>query len=187
MDSLISYYLKEFDMLKDAHFQTSQKIISFFQYALLIFSAPIALLTSNQISKVVIGLVFIVIGIIEVFIIAYLSSLRVEALQYARQINRIRNVLYSNGIIGSNNEDIHNRKILFSKDKKPDYIDNNQFIFIVLALGVFSAFYFSFGIYKLMSYFGWLESIYGIYVIVILCGLLIMLGSYGVYICCYKR
>ena len=96
----LSYYEQEFNMLKDAHFQTSQKIISFFQFALLIFSAPIALLTSDQISRAVLGTVFIVIGIIEVLVIAYLSSLRTEALLYARQINRIRNVIYSDGVLG---------------------------------------------------------------------------------------
>lgn len=180
-DELISYYEKEFDMLKDAHFQTSQKIISFFQFALLIFSAPIALLTSNQITRLVLGCVFVVIGLIEVLIIAYLTSLRVEALLYARQINRIRSVLYSNGVIGSKKEDIHNRKILFSQDKKPDYRDTNQFIFIVLVLGLFSAFYFSFGLYKLITHFYGFKCIYWICAIVILSGLLMLVASYSVY------
>lgn len=116
-DELISYYEKEFDMLKDAHFQTSQKIISFFQFALLIFSAPIALLTSNQITRLVLGCVFVVIGLIEVLIIAYLTSLRVEALLYARQINRIRSVLYSNGVIGSKKKIFTTEKFYFLKTK----------------------------------------------------------------------
>ena len=129
----------------------SQKIISFFQFALLIFSAPIALLTSDQISRAVLGTVFIVIGIIEVLVIAYLSSLRTEALLYARQINRIRNVIYSDGVLGKDIADINKKKILFSQDKKPDYKDGNQFVFIVLVLGLFSAFYVAFGSYKLLT------------------------------------
>ncbi len=147
----LTYYEQEFNMLKDAHFQTSQKIISFFQFALLIFSAPIALLTSDQISRAVLGTVFVVIGIIEVLVIAYLSSLRAEALLYARQINRIRSVLYSDGVLGKGIDEINRKKILFSQDKKPDYKDGNQFVFIVLVLSLFSAFYVAFGCYKLLT------------------------------------
>lgn len=47
-ENFLTYYSQEFNMLEDAHFQTSQKIISFFQYALLIFSAPIALLVAEK-------------------------------------------------------------------------------------------------------------------------------------------
>ncbi len=146
------YYENEFIMLKDAHFQTSQKIINFFQYALLIFTAPLALLTSDGISNALIGFIFCFIGIIELIVIAYLSSLRIEALQYARQINRIRSVVYSEKTIGDNVEEIHNRKILFSQDKKPDYQERSQFKYIVYVLGGFSMFYSSLGMYKLLSY-----------------------------------
>lgn len=48
---LNEFYEKEYEMLKDARFQTSHKITSFFQYALLIFSAPLALLASEYIQK----------------------------------------------------------------------------------------------------------------------------------------
>ena len=145
------YYEQEFNMLKDAHFQTSQKIISFFQFALLIFSAPIALLTSDKISNAILGIVFAVIGVIELFVIAYLSSLRVESLLYARQINKIRNIIYTNNLFAETNENICEKKIMFSQDKKPDYYDTNQFIYIVIVLGLFSAFYSSFGCYKLIN------------------------------------
>lgn len=177
-ENMRNYYNVEFEMLKDAHFQTSQKIISFFQYALLIFSAPLALLTSNSISKTLLGTVFILIGIIEVFVISYLSSLRAEALLYARQINRIRNVLYSEHILGENVEDIHNRKILLSQDQKPDYNDRGQFFYIVIVLGCFSAFYSSFGAYKLLQSF-FPSSCYRLLsVAVALCMFLISLFSY---------
>lgn len=178
---LISYYKQEFEMLKDAHFQTSQKIISFFQFALLIFSAPIALLTSNQISRIVLGGVFVLIGIIEVLIIAYLSSLRVEALLYARQINRIRSILYSNGVIGTKTDEIHKRKILFSQDKKPDYKDSSQFIYIVFVLGLFSAFYFSFGFYKIATYFDLLKTKGAIFSTVFVCGFFVVAVAYVMY------
>lgn len=154
------YYENEFIMLKDAHFQTSQKIITFFQYALLIFTAPLALLTSDGISNSLMGLIFGFIGLIEIIVIAYLTSLRVEALQYARQINRIRSIIYSEKTIGDNVEKIHNRKILFSQDKKPDYEEGGQFIYIVLVLGCFSAFYSFVGMYKLLRYYFFIEKNY---------------------------
>lgn len=160
------YYENEFNMLKDAHFQTSQKIITFFQYALLIFTAPLALLTSDGISNSLIGLIFCFIGLIELIVVAYLSSLRVEALQYARQINRIRSIVYSEKTIGDNVEKIHNRKILFSQDKKPDYEEGSQFIYIVLVLGCFSAFYSFFGMYKLLLYYFCIEKYYLIFAII---------------------
>ena len=177
----LTYYEQEFNMLKDAHFQTSQKIISFFQFALLIFSAPIALLTSDQISRAVLGTVFIVIGIIEVLVIAYLSSLRAEALLYARQINRIRNVIYSDGVLGKEKADINKKKILFSQDKKPDYKDGNQFIFIVLVLSLFSAFYVTFGSYKLLTSIFGFSSVRCVVITSVIIGCLTLMVSYIVH------
>lgn len=177
------YYEQEFNMLKDAHFQTSQKIISFFQYALLIFSAPLALLTSDQISRAVLGIVFVAIGVIEILVVAYLTSLRSEALMYARQINRIRSVLYSKELLGKDPREINNKKIMLSQDKKPDYKDKGQFIFIVLVLGAFASFYFSFGTYKLLTnYYGY-DNIKRIVLISLTSGMAIFLISYFVY--CY--
>lgn len=181
-NQIINYYEIEFNMLKDAHFQTSQKIISFFQFALLIFSAPIALLTSEQITKPVLGSVFIVIGVIEVLVIAYLSTLRTEALLYARQINRIRAVLYSKGILGKKIDDINNKKILFSQDKKPAYRDWNQFLFIVLVLGFFSAFYVAFGTYKLFTGLFGFSNVKCIFVLAIVLGLLMVIISCLAYV-----
>lgn len=185
-DNMQNYYKMEFEMLKDAHFQTSQKIITFFQYALLIFSAPLALLTSSSISKALLGVIFILIGFIEVFVISYLSSLRAEALLYARQINRIRSVFYSEHILGKNVEDIHNRKILLSQDQKPDYNDRGQFFYIVIVLGCFSAFYSFFGAYKLLQSF-FPNSCYVLLSIgVALCMFLLSLFSYHC-ICLHKE
>lgn len=178
-----SYYEQEFNMLKDAHFQTSQKIISFFQYALLIFSAPLALLTSDQISRAVLGTVFVAIGVIEILVVAYLTSLRSEALMYARQINRIRSVLYSKKLLGDDPKEINNNKIMLSQDKKPDYKDKGQFIFIVLVLGAFASFYFSFGTYKLLTNHYGFDNIKRIVLISLVSGMAIFLISYFVY--CY--
>lgn len=188
-DDFATYYSQEFNMLENAHFQTSQKIISFFQYALLIFSAPIALLVAEKMSQRVLGLTFVVIGFIEVLVIAYLSSLRSEALLYARQINRIRNVLYTKGILGETIEEINKQKILFSQDKKPNYNDMSQFFYIVLVLGFLSAFYTSFGVYKLIRIFTNFSCIQGILSISLGCGILMLIISFLIYrcICIYNE
>lgn len=138
-------------MLKDAHFQTSQRITTFFQYALLIFSAPIALLTSVEIDQLLLGIVFAFIGVVGLFVMLYLSRLRVESLLYARGINRIRSILYTSGLLGRGIYEIHKGKVLLAQDKKPEYSDWQQFGFIVTVLGLFDSFYFAFGINKIIS------------------------------------
>ena len=83
---------EEYIMLKDAHFQTSSRITSFFQFAILFFSAPMILLAAaSKIEDKQLGLTFMVIGFIGLFIMIYLSRLRAEALMYARNMNKIRN------------------------------------------------------------------------------------------------
>ncbi len=166
-------------MLKDAHFQTSQKIISFFQFALLIFSAPLALLTSDNISATLLGVIFSLIGLIELVVIAYLSSLRAEALLYARQINRIRSIVYTSGIVGRKKEEIHNNKILLSQDRKPEYFDTNQFLYIVIVLGMFSAFYVSFGVYKFLPHF---LSCKNVLYLLISCACAVIMGAFSLLI-----
>ena len=180
------YYEMEFNMLKDAHFQTSQKIISFFQYALLIFSAPLALLTSRKIDDHLLGLIFLVIGIIELIVIAYLTSLRAEALLYARQINRIRSIIYSEKGFCDNIENIHNKKILLSQDQKPDYKDYGQFVFIVLVLGCFSAFYSSFGFYKLLKHY-FLKEDYVLLCSIGIAGLVLLLSIWIYLLICRRK
>jgi len=47
------YLAKEFETLSQAHFQTSQNITKFFNFALLIFSAPLGLLVIPSISETI--------------------------------------------------------------------------------------------------------------------------------------
>ena len=175
------YYTSEFEMLTNAHFQISQQITTFFQYSLLIFSAPFALLAIENFSSKLLSAVFLVIGAVGLLVMLYLSKMRAEALLYARQINRIRNVLYSNGMIGDKPEEIHNRKILFSQDKKPDYSDNSQFGYIVIVMAIFSSCYLSLGTYKFIRSFFETTALYGFvstrqYMVLVPFMLLFMLG-----------
>lgn len=150
-DQFQKFNAKEYDMLKDAHFQTSQKITTFFQYAILIFSAPLVLLTSDSIKKSLLGLVFLFIGVVGYFVMLYLSQLRAESLLYARAINQIRKNTYNE--LYSINKDIYKVNqsiILLAQDRKPKYFDISQFVYIVIVLGLFDSFYFSFGIFTLL-------------------------------------
>lgn len=145
------FYLKEYEILKDAHFQTSQKITTFFQYALIIFSAPLALLTSEYISSILLGTIFVLIGLAGYFVMIYLNQLRAESLLYARSINQIRKNFYTE--FQNEHGDINKTKqflVLFTQDKKPNYHDISQFLFVVIVLGLFNSFYFGLGIYILI-------------------------------------
>ena len=147
----IEFYMKEYEMLKDAHFQTSQKITTFFQYALLIFSAPLALLTSEHINESLLGFVFLFISVVGYFVMVYLNQLRAESLLYARSINQIRKNIY-NELHKKDKKitEINQFIVLLTQDKKPKYFDVSQFIFVVVVLGLFSSFYFGFGIYTII-------------------------------------
>lgn len=142
------YYLKEYEILSNAHFQISQQITSFFQFSLLIFSAPFALLAIPHFSSLLLSIVFILVGIVGTLVTFYLSKMRMEALLYARQINRIRNILYSKGTTRTNTVQIHRNKILLSQEKKPNYTDFCQFGFIIIALTAINSAYYSLGLYK---------------------------------------
>ena len=83
---------------------------------------------------------------------------------------------------------INNKKILFSQDKKPAYRDWNQFLFIVLVLGFFSAFYVAFGTYKLFTgifgfshvkYILMLTGALGILMVIISCLVYVYITTYG--------
>lgn len=137
---------EEYIMLKDAHFQTSSRITSFFQFAILFFSAPMILLAAaSKIEDKQLGLTFMVIGFIGLFIMIYLSRLRAEALMYARNMNKIRNFVYSQ--TNKSIPDIQNEKILLSQENKPSMADWGQFGFIVYTLGCLDSMYLSYGVY----------------------------------------
>ena len=150
-NNLLDYIQKEYEVLKDAHFQTSQSITTFFQYVILIFSAPLVLLSNDKIETAVLSFVFVVISLVGFFILLYLSQLRCEALLYARNINKLRNSLYTYSLTGCNQEKIHSIKVMLSQEKKPKYSNWAQFGFIVWALGLLNSFYMGYGMYNLIQ------------------------------------
>lgn len=148
---LKEYLLKEYDILKDAHFQTSQSITTFFQYAIIILSAPLVLLPIDKIALDVLSIGFIAIGLVGFCIMLYLSQLRYEALLYARNINKVRNKIYTEILKTSSQNEIHFFKVLLSQEKKPKYSNWWQFGFIVCALSILNSFYLGYGLYKIIQ------------------------------------
>ena len=154
-----NFLIEEYRTLVNAHFQTSQKITSFFQYALLIFSAPLILVSSSSsveklnISEFTQGIIYIFIGVVGLYVSIYLTQLRVESLLYARYINRIRMILYSQ--IDQDDFDrygLDRQTILLFNDSKPKYIDKGQFANVNIVLGLFCSLYLSYGAVKLINH-----------------------------------
>lgn len=89
------FSIEEYRMLSQAHFQASKRMTSFFQYALLILSAPMIILKVEIKNDLLIGGIFFSIGVVGTLIMLYLLQLRAETILYARSLNRIRNEVYT--------------------------------------------------------------------------------------------
>ena len=148
--NLNSYFEKEFEVLSQAHFQTSQKTTSFFQYITIIFIAPFAFFANPNIgTNATIAVILLVIGLLGFLITMYLADLRFESLLYARAVNKVRYSLYCKSVNRSSPDnqitDINHNSILIAQSRIPKYFDTNQFLWIVLALGLIDSFYITYG------------------------------------------
>lgn len=149
--TILDYYQKEFEVLSQAHFQTSQKTTSFFQFISLIFLAPFALFTFPDLEmNTMLGGILLVIGLLGFCITMYLADLRFESLLYARSVNKIRFSIYSEEVNRLSPSKqipfINHHSILLAQPRKPNYYDTNQFLWIVLGLGVINSFYLTYSI-----------------------------------------
>jgi|GEM_PF-2822022 len=160
---------KEYDALTDAHFRVSERTTSFFQYLLVILSAPVLLIAAEkELSQLLQGFIYCTVGVIGSLILLYLSQLRFEAILYARSVNRLRNLLLQQmGDINSINTDPH---ILYIQSKIPPYVDLYQFIWVYLAVSLINSLYITYGSSQLLSNF---QSIY-----VTICLILIFIASF---------
>lgn len=161
-EKLIDFYLKEYEVLSQAHFQASQRITTFFQYALIILAAPIAvfelvtnLFPQNNSSSTFFDqplaiCICIGIGLVGLFIVLYLGQLRSEVLMYARSVNTIRKFFYDNQDLGKDRNLLSDDYfVLLHQQKKPRYWDGEQFVFIIFALGAMNTLYFGFAMYQI--------------------------------------
>ena len=165
---LKKFYEKEYDTLSNAHFQAAQRITTFFQYALIILSAPITIIglnkgTSQIIDQLSINLICIAISLVGFFIVMYLGQLRTEVLMYARCINTIRKLFYD-----KNRTELilHNEySVLFTQKRKPKYWDGEQFIFIILSLGIINTSYLIYAVHNIFCSSYWVYIICPIFFI----------------------
>lgn len=143
---------KEYDTLTDAHFRVSERTTSFFQYLLVILSAPVLLIAAEkELTQLLQGFIYCTVGVIGSLILLYLSQLRFEAILYARSVNRLRNlILQQMGDINSSNTDPH---ILYIQSKIPPYVDLYQFIWVYLAVSLINSLYITYGSSLLLSNF----------------------------------
>lgn len=147
------YIQLEYKTMADAHFNVSQRVTSFFQYILVIYSAPLIILTDRaSIPSSLKGLVFTTISIIGLFICFYISQLRFESLLYARSLNGMRRY-YHEKISHLDHENLINYGVLPIQIQKPSFYDNNQFFWIVAALAVINSAYLLLGLYFLDTFF----------------------------------
>lgn len=149
--TIADYYQKEFEVLSQAHFQTSEKTTSFFQFISLIFLAPFALFAVPDLeTSTLLGAILLVIGLLGFCITMYLADLRFESLLYARSVNKIRFSIYSEELDHLFPSEqvpfINHASILLAQPKKPNYFDTNQFLWIVLGLGIVDSFYLTYSI-----------------------------------------
>jgi uncharacterized HAD superfamily protein len=96
------------------------------------------------------GGILLVIGLLGFCITMYLADLRFESLLYARAVNKIRFSIYNEEVKGlSTNEQIpfiNYSSILLGQPRKPNYYDTNQFLWIVLGLGIIDSFYLTYSV-----------------------------------------
>lgn len=162
MDAKITeFYMSEYQNLAQAHFQTSQRITTFFQYALIILAMPLTLFgllkdVTQLSNQDFVNYICLAISVVGFFVTMYLGQLRTETLMYARSVNTIRNYFYN-----LNRHDdylkIKEYSILSTQKYKPKYWDGEQFIFIILTLGLIDTMYFGYALY---SFWGAIWSFY---------------------------
>ncbi|NLD47449.1 MAG: hypothetical protein GX660_09650 [Clostridiaceae bacterium] len=153
---LDGYLAKEFEVLSQAHFQTSQKTTTFFQFISVIFLAPFAIFAVPGLEmSILLGGILLVIGFLGFCITMYLADLRFESLLYARAVNKIRLLIYSKSSTELSPTEqvsfINDNSILFAQPRKPNYFDTNQFLWIVLGLGGINSFYLSYSVRIILS------------------------------------
>ena len=91
------FQLKEYDNISQAHYKTNEMMVAFYRYYLLIMALPVTLLGTAFVSSdaknkalllqewnIPISIFLVLIGLLGILMMVYLTSLRLEAVLYAR-------------------------------------------------------------------------------------------------------
>lgn len=157
--NITDFFLKEYESIVKAHFNSAERVTSFFRYILIIYSAAIILLVNaNEKFNNIFPYIFIAISIVGFFILMYLIQLRNESILYARTLNGIRRYFYD--MYFKEGHLISTRyNILPLQTQKPPFWDTEQFIWIFLSLVIINSLFFAYGLFLLgniyYNYFHW--------------------------------
>uniref|UniRef100_A0A7V4E5I0 Uncharacterized protein n=1 Tax=candidate division WOR-3 bacterium TaxID=2052148 RepID=A0A7V4E5I0_UNCW3 len=156
-----NYLLKEYEIIAEAHFRSIETISAFFRYYVLIMSIPISAivflfqkggadlqLISNVLRVRIFLIGFIIsVAVVGIFLCMYIINLRLDAIQYARVINGIRNYFFD-----ISPHDLFLKKMLTVLPRSPyypSYFEKSVFLPVVLAFTIFNGFYFFVGFWLL--------------------------------------
>lgn len=147
-----SIFQKEYEKIVDAHFNSSERVTTFFSHLLLVYGVPIFILQyANNIDADVKAYILITIAGIGFFVCTYLIRLRMESILYARTINGARRY-YHDKNEKLNYNTLCRYNVLPMQIQKPAYFDTYQFIYIVITLAFINSGYFAAGLYFKWGY-----------------------------------
>lgn len=136
------FQLEEYKNISNSHFESVKQVSIFFRYYLLILGAPVLLLNifqnkenglsdffkgnSDSIFYDISFYYFLAISLIGFFVYVYIINLRLDALLYARTVNKTRRYFYENSSLSIDEFDYYlNLPITTSK---PKYFEKSFFI-----------------------------------------------------------
>lgn len=152
MTDFSEFQLKEYDNISQAHFKTNEMMVAFYRYYLLIMALPVTLLGTAFVSaeaknraillsewNIPISIFLISIGSLGILMMVYLTSLRLEAVLYARAVNGVRKYFVEQ----SKKEVVH---VLPIDVNKPKFAKFGDQLFLVLSFLIFNTMYLSMGV-----------------------------------------
>jgi hypothetical protein len=154
------FMLAEYSNIANAHFETRKQVSTYFNYYLLILAAPVVIITliqnkkidqivnatagENEIIRVVVISILILIALIGMLICWIVIELHHDSILYARVVNGIRNYFYQNQALPVAENEI---RVLTKAVDKPDFYSYGHLFVFVIAFAVLNSTFLAAGIY----------------------------------------
>ncbi len=154
---------EEYSHIAKAHFSTSDSISAFFRYYLLVMSLPLSVAGALlfiiarapegkgplPIPTSLLATVLIAVGFVGVLIMAYIISLRIDLILYARKVNSIRKYFYDRADLDM--VSATQLRFLPQTHHHPRYFEALNFLPVIFAFSIINSLYFLFGITAIQS------------------------------------
>lgn len=166
--SFWEFQREEFSKIAEAHFNTIQSISSFFQYYLIIMSAPLAVISvaislkaadagtsrfaSINAFHIPLAIVFFSAALLGMLVMWYIANLRGDSILYARTINAKRRMFWNEGNFSW--EGRLRLRVLPEDPHSPPYYEVGYFYPVVLAFAVVDGGYFLAGLLAAFNFPG---------------------------------